>query len=45
MIPQKNEAFRRVATAKRKLHPVRRKVSISAMPIWLAVSRKDFTVW
>jgi hypothetical protein len=33
------------ASATRKLHPVRRKIIISAMPIWLAVHRQDFTVY
>ncbi len=41
----RSEASSNNASATRKLHPVRRKVSVSAMPIWLAVHRQDFTVY
>jgi hypothetical protein len=33
------------ATAKRKSHPVRRVMSPSSEPVWLAVHRQDFTVY
>lgn len=44
-IPASSDASSNNASTTRKLHPVRRKVSVSAMPIWLAVHRQDFTVY
>jgi len=43
--PARSEASSNSASATRKLRPVRRKVSVSAMPIWLAVHRQNFTVY
>ncbi len=44
-VPARSDASSNNASATRKLHPVRRKISVSAMPIWLAVHRQDFTVY
>jgi len=43
--PARSEASSNSASATRKLRPVRRKVFVSAMPIWLAVHRQNFTVY
>ncbi len=44
-VPARSDASSNNASATRKLHPVRRKISVSAMPIWLAVHRQEFTVY